>query len=188
MRPRIHLLIGTLGALLMLACQPVLAGSTGWKFPEPLVPKFNVPKTDKAPTIDGTVDPAEWNSAVRVMGVVETSSLRYKDRPLAFWLAWDEEHLYLAARSDVLRGHRLYRGKRERFTTDVVCDDAYEFGVFLHDRNKLPGEHPSFMKFVVNSLGAGEYMKIYPSIGQNMFNWQPEMKIANRVYEADGRQ
>ena len=69
-----------------------------------------------------------------------------------------------------------------------MYDDAYEFGLFLHDRNKPAGEASSFLKMVLNSLGAGEYMKIYPSIGQNMYNWQPEAKLANRVYDADGKQ
>ena len=68
----------------------------------------------------------------------------------------------------------------------MVGDDAIEFGLFMQDRNKRPGEQPSFFKIVLNSIGSGEYMKIYPSIGQNMYNWQPKMKIANKVYEADG--
>ena len=57
----------------------------------------------------------------------------------------------------------------------------------MHDRNKLPGQSSSFLKFVVNSVGCGEYMKIYPSIGQNLFNWRPTPRIANRVYDRDGR-
>ncbi len=164
----------------------VLAGGK-LVFDESLIPRFNVPRTARPPTIDGRIDPAEWQAAARVTGVVSTHSLAYKDRDVTFWLAWDAQHLYVAARSDVLPGHRLYRASRERHTTEVVFDDAYEFGIFMHDRNKPAGEHPSFLKMVVNSLGAGEYMKIYPSIGQNMYNWQPDNAISNRVYEADGR-
>src|SRR5690242_16223149 len=48
-------------------------------------------------------------------------------------------------------------------------------------------EVSGYLKFILNSLGAGEYMKLYPTIGQNMYTWAPDPKIANRVYEADGR-
>ncbi len=166
------------------------AGAKGGKllYDEALIPQLNVPRMATPPTIDGTINPAEWRDAVKVMGMVSTHSLSYKDRPVSFWLAWDATHLYIAARSDILPGHRMYRNARERHTVNVVFDDAYEFGIFMHDRNKPEGEVSSFLKIVLNSLGAGEYMKIYPSIGQNMYNWTPEPKIANRIYEADGKQ
>ena len=158
-----------------------------FSFPEERISRFNIPHAGKAPIIDGNIDPQEWQQAVRVAGVAWTSSLDYRDRPVSFWVTWDAEHLYIAARSDVLPGHRLYRSKREKYSSGVVCDDSYEFGLFLHDRNKLPGQSSSFLKFVVNSVGCGEYMKIYPSIGQNLFNWRPTPRIANRVYDRDGR-
>lgn len=157
-------------------------------YDEEHIPRFNVPQMSTPPKIDASIDPLEWREAARVTGVVVTHSLVYKDRPVSFWLAWDAKHLYIAARSDVLPGHQLYRTRREPKTTGVVYDDAYEFGLFLHDRNKLEGEVSSFLKIVLNSFGAGEYMKIYPSIGQNMYNWAPDAKIANRLYEADGKQ
>ena len=102
-----------------LATAAVLLGTTmarsqdaKFNFPEERIPRFNIPQISKAPTIDGHIDPAEWQEAVRVMGVAWTSSLDYRDRPVSFWVAWDAGHLYLAARSDVLPGHRLYRSNR----------------------------------------------------------------------------
>ncbi len=167
-----------------------LAGGTalGLQYPAEKIPVLNVPKMKAPPKIDGVIDPAEWKDSARVMGVVSTSSLAYKDRPVSFNVAWDDEHLYIAAVSDILPGHRLYKSRRDRFTTGVVFDDSYEFGIFMHDRNKLPEEVSSFQKIIINALGAGEYMKIYPSIGQNMYNWQPDPQIANRIYEENGKQ
>lgn len=165
-----------------------MAQGASLKYPEEKIPVLNVPRMASPPTVDGVIEPGEWRDAVRVMGVVATHGLGYKDRPVAFHVAWDENHLYLAAVSDILPGHRLYRSRRERFTTGVVYDDSYEFGIFLHDRNRLEGEVSSFLKMVLNAMGAGEYMKIYPSIGQNMYNWQPDPQLANRVYEEDGRE
>ncbi|MGD0094510.1 MAG: glycoside hydrolase domain-containing protein, partial [Planctomycetota bacterium] len=170
-----------------------VAASSAWagaklQFDEEFIPRFNVPRMSKPPTIDGKIEPEEWREAVKVMGMIWTGSMDYRDRPVSFWVAWDAKHLYIAARSDILPGHRLYRSKRERYMTGVVHDDSYEFGIFLHDRNKKPDEVSSYLKIVLNSLCSGEYMRLYPSIGQNLFNWRPDMKIASRVYEEGGKQ
>ncbi|MBM4034683.1 MAG: hypothetical protein FJ291_23310 [Planctomycetes bacterium] len=182
---RVAVCLAVLGATLG-ACVTAEAG--GLAYDEQFVPRFNVPRMSKPPTIDGTIGADEWREAVKVMGVVWTSSLAYRDRPVSFWVAWDPQHLYIAARSDILPGHRLYRSKREKYAAGVVFDDSYELGIFLHDRNKLPGQVSSFLKFVINSLGSGEFMKLYPSIGQNLFNWRPDMRIANRIHEEGGKQ
>jgi len=179
------------GRFLVLSVSVGLSASAlagGLAYDEQFVPRFNVPRMSRPPTIDGTIGADEWREAVKVMGVVWTSTLNYRDRPVSFWVAWDPQHLYIAARSDILPGHRLYRSKREKYTAGVVFDDSYELGVFLHDRNKLPGQVSSFLKFVINSLGSGEYMKLYPSIGQNLFNWRPDMAIANRIHQEGGKQ
>ncbi len=176
-----------LTAAVLLAATGARAQEAKFSFPEERIARFNIPYAAKAPIVDGNIDAPQWQQAVRVTGVAWTGSLDYRDRPLSFWVAWDAGHVYLAARSDILPGHRLYRSKREQYASGVVFDDSYEFGLFLHDRNKLPGQSSSFLKFVVNSVGCGEYMKIYPSIGQNLFNWRPAPRIANRVYRRDGR-
>lgn len=159
------------------------AGGIG-QYDTDLVPRFNIPKLSTPPKIDGMIDPAEWRSAAKLMGVVSVNGLEHKDRPASFWLAWDEQHLYLAYRVDILTGTtpHLVRSHRDKYATGVVWDDALEVGLFLHDRNKKPNEVSSYLKFTVNSLGAGEYMKNYPDIGQVMFNWAPDFKTASRTY------
>ena len=160
------------------------AGAGGLTFDEALIPRFNIPKMASPPKIDGTIDPAEWATATKVMGMVFTGGLDYKDRPVSFWLAWDEQHLYLAYRVDILTGKipHLRNIYREPYSVGVVRDDAIEVGVFLHDRNRKANEVSSYLKFIINSLGAGEYMKNYPDIGQVMFNWTPTFDVANRTF------
>ena len=131
---------------LALAAATTSARGGGLIYDESLVPRLNIPRMQHPPTVDGTIDPAEWKAAARVSGVVTTHSLHYKDRPVSFCLGWDAKHLYIAARSDVLPGTTLLKSRREGFTTGVVFDDAYEFGIFMHDRNKLEGEVSSFLK------------------------------------------
>ncbi len=149
-----------------------------------LIPRFNIPRMAAAPKIDGTIDPAEWRTATKLMGMIVVNGLEYKDRPVSFWLAWDPQHLYLAYRVDILTGAtpHLVKAYREKYATGVVFDDALEVGLFLHDRNRAANEVSSYLKFVINALGSGEYMKNYPDIGQVMFNWTPTFDIANRTY------
>ncbi len=168
---------------LIYACSVmVVAGKT--IFADELIPHFNIPRMTTPPKIDGSIDSAEWKQATKVMGMVSTYGLDYKDRPVSFWLSWDPQHLYLAYRVDTLTGDipHLQRAYREKYATRVVFDDAIEVGLFLHDRNKKANEVSSYLKFVINSLGSGEYMKNYPDIGQVMFNWTPTFDIANRTY------
>jgi hypothetical protein len=158
------------------------------QYDQDLIPRFNIPRMTVSPKIDGMIDPAEWKTATKVMGMVSVNGLEHKDRPVSFWLAWDPQHLYLAYRVDILTGAtpHLQRAFRDKYSTRVVFDDALEVGLFLHDRNKKANEVSSYLKFIINSLGAGEYMKNYPDIGQVMFNWTPTFDIANRTYTDAG--
>ncbi len=176
-----------MGALVLGLAAGVYAGTGGLRYDDALIPRFNIPKMSAPPKIDGTIDPVEWKDAVKVMGMVSTGGLEYKDRPVSFYLAWDDEHLYLGYQVDTLTqpSPHLVKNYREEYATGVVRDDSVEVGLFMHDRNKRENEVSSYLKFIINSLGVGEYMKNYPEIGQVMFNWTPKMKIANRSYADD---
>ncbi len=157
-------------------------------FPDDQVPRFNVPRMAKPPVIDGVIDPTEWQNAMRVMGMAYAHTNSLCNRPHAFYVAWDDQHLYLAGHAHLMPGHVLGKTHREKYTTSVVFDDAFEFGIGLMGRNRLPGEAESYFKFILNYLASGEYMKMYPSIGQYLYNWRPEMKIANQLHDTpDGR-
>ncbi|MBM4033302.1 MAG: hypothetical protein FJ291_16175 [Planctomycetes bacterium] len=178
---RVRRLLATIGMVLGLAAG---AYSGGLSYDEALIPRFNIPRMSKPPRIDGTIDPAEWKESAKVMGMVSTGGLEYKDRPASFWLAWDPQHLYLAYRVDTLTQPvpHLRRAHREQYAQGVVFDDALEVGLFLHDLNQLPNQVSSYFQCILNSLGCGEYTKSYPAIGQNMKNWTPTFDIANRTY------
>ncbi len=186
---RLAMVAGSLAGMAWTAYRAE-AGAGGLAFDEALIPRFNIPRMSVPPRIDGTIEEAEWRQSTKVMGMVFTGGLDYRDRPVSFRLAWDEQHLYLAYRVDILTGKIPYLRNvyREPYSVGVVRDDTIEIGVFLHDRNRKPNEVSSYLKFIINSLGAGEYMKNYPDIGQVMFNWTPTFEVGNRVYtDADGR-
>jgi len=169
-------------ALLVLAITPLWAANM---FPEAQISSFNIPQMQTPPKIDGVIDPAEWQDAVRIMGMGYAHSNSYGGRPHSFWVSWDATHVYLAGRAHVLKDHLLLKSRREQFTTGTVFDDAFEFGLSMEGRNQAPGEAPSFFKFIINAVKSGEYLKMYPSIGQYLYNWRPNMQIATRVYDGD---
>lgn len=157
-------------------------------FPADQIPIYNVPKMKEAPTIDGTINADEWRDSVRLMGVSNAHSNTLVDRPISFNVAWNEKHLFIAARGHVVPNHVLLKAHREPYTTGVVFDDAFEFGISMLGRNRLKGEADSYFKFIVNYLASGEYMKSYPSIGQALYNWTPKMKIKSALHDTpEGR-
>ena len=141
------------------------------------------------PAIDGRIHDDEWREAVRVMGVVAPFRSITATVPSASGSAWDAKHLYLAARSDVLPGHRLYRSTaREVSPAAWSSTTPTSSASSCTTATSCPASQSSFLKFILNSLGSGEYMKLYPSIGQNMYNWQPGAEDRQPRLRADGRQ
>lgn len=166
----------------------VQAQTTANVFPPEWVTRMNIPQMNAPPTIDGRIEPDEWRHSARLMGAADDPHVAdFGGVDLAFHVAWDAEHLYLAGHAPLPDNKRLIRQRRERYTTEVIFDDAFEFGISLLGRNRAEGEVDSFFKFVLNELGAGEYLRIYPQIGQYLYNWRPHMAIANGVHEIDGR-
>ena len=109
-------------------------------FPEDQIPRFNVPRMETPPKIDGVIDADEWRNAVRIMGMATAHNNTYRGRPHSFWVSWDADHLYVAGHAHVLKGHTLLKSRREKFTTQTVYDDAYEFGISMEGRNQPSGE------------------------------------------------
>lgn len=168
--------------LMIQSISPVSAGSSGFGFAEEKIPAFNVPYTSAPPTIDGEINPDEWRDATKLMGTATVKKLGFIDRPHTFYIAWDEEHLYVAARAHFLPNDPLKQQSRRRYATGVVHDDAFEFGIDLLGLNNQGDEVANYYKFIINALGSGEYMKNYPSIGQYMYNWRPDPQIATSFH------
>jgi len=145
-------------------------------------PKFHIPRVDTPPDIEGKIYESQWRQAVKLQGMSGPQSPQFFGRRVTFWLAWDAEHLYLAARSSIREGEKLVKQKREPREMGVVFDDSHEFGIDTSDIHQPEDEAPFFFKFILNALAAGEYQKIYPTIGQAIYNWRPSMDIANRIW------
>ena len=60
-------------------------------------PTYVAPYADNTPTIDGVVGDDEWQGAVS-LNALQTTRRAISPRQTQFWLAWDEQFLYVAAR------------------------------------------------------------------------------------------
>lgn len=154
----------------------------------PSIPSFVIPKIAKPPTIDGTIDPVEWQGAMAVGGVVVANGPaemlgKLMPRPTTYYLAWDDGHLYLAARTWLAAGTKPRCGGREPGAAGV-----FDVGLELHfkpmGKNLPPGGTDSSYKFFLNVLGfEGDLARV--SVGQLFKNWLPKFVVKTRL-TADG--
>jgi len=158
-----------------------LGGASAGTIPTDRIPAFAVPRMSQPPRIDGTIDPNEWREAVAISGVANQVDNLLVPRPTTFFLAWDAEHIYMAARTWVMPGYRPRVGGRAP-NTGNVGDDGMELHFQPLGRNVPTGRTSSSYKFFINCLGfAGDFMRV--AVGQQFKNWLPKFQIATRLTE-----
>ncbi len=148
--------------------------------PEPS--RFAIPRIAKAPVIDGAIDEREeWKQAVRLSGVSPVGGGGPIDpRVTEFFLAWDDQHLYLAGRSELRDQERLWANQRVS-DNNVVYDDSYEIGFDTLGRSTKPGDDPACYKLSVNVFNRIDSLKSLPTIGGFNWAWAPEFQRASRI-------
>ena len=143
-------------------------------------PIVTVPYAWTKPTIDGAIDDAEWQGAVSLQAL-QTTRKQVSARQARFWMAWDEDHLYLAMRSPLRPGERpiqnLRRRKRDK---NVVFDDSYEIWLDVGATDPKTGL-VCFFQFLSNFAGARLDTMHLPSVGNSRLGyntgWEPENRI-----------
>ncbi len=171
-----------LGFVALLACGR-LAGAAGWNSPIPLakLPSFEIPRIAQAPTIDGKIDPREWQEAVAISGVGGCVSGELIARPTTFYLAWDKDHLYMAIRTWVKPNYKPSVSGRAPGTA-ACFDDSGEFHFKPMGGNVMPVRTDSSYKWNINCLGLdGDLQRV--AVGQQFKNWQPTFTTVARMTE-----
>jgi hypothetical protein len=91
-----------------------------------MTPRFAVPRMPNPPKLDGRIDADEWRSALAVSGVGGCTDSVLVARPTTYFLAWDEQNLYMAIRVWVKPGYKPRGGGRQNGAAGVF-DDSGEF-------------------------------------------------------------
>jgi len=59
-------------------------------------PEFAIPYIQKAPTIDGVINPGEWDGATSLTGLKVFATQQLAKDATVLWVAYDDENLYVA--------------------------------------------------------------------------------------------
>jgi hypothetical protein len=169
--------------LRVVACAVGLGWATlaaGASIPAEKLGHFAVPRLAQPPTVDGTIDPAEWAGALAVSGLASQNpggNLLIM-RPTTYFLAWDADNLYLACRTWLMPGYKPRVGGRAH-NTATAHDDGMEFNLMPRGANVPPAGSDSSYKFFITCLGShGDMGRV--SVGQIFRSWQPRFRVATR--------
>ncbi len=155
--------------------------------------RFRVPYTSNPPSIEGRIDGDTWKRAVRIRGGVRTAVPGFSDGQIHRWLPhdpgkifshrstfyvmWNEEALYVAARSEIREGERLWQMHREgRPRPPVIHDDTFEFA-FDATRLASSGTVPDRpIIAMLNRSGLSRLLQV-----------EPDFRPYDRIYSAPDR-
>ena len=142
-------------------------------------PVVTAPYANQKPTIDGTIDDVEWQGAESV-NAMQTTSKRVSPRQTRFWMAWDEDNLYVAMRSPLRPGERIIRNLRDTSRdTNVVFDDSYE--IWIDVGSKSPDGQPVFFQYLANFDGGRYDLMHEPAVGNSRLGWTAGWDVRSRI-------
>ena len=104
-------------------------------------------KIEKAPVIDGTIDPAEWQSVPSAQGMFDDETGATAPENVQFWLAYDQDFVYFAAKVFDSSPTSI-RATEYRTNVSLSGDDHLVLQL------DLGGSLTDFNEFGMNSRGA----------------------------------
>jgi len=146
------------------------------------IPEFAIPRMSTPPTIDGRIDAREWREAVAISGVAEHSKNVLIPRPTTFFLGWDDNHLYFAARTYIKPGYKpnTPAGRSEGLANS--WDDGLELHFKPMGGNVAADNANSSYKLFLNNLGfKGDCSRL--AMGQQYKNWNPRFLVKTSLTE-----
>ncbi len=159
----------------------VLAGQEVY-LPADEMPMLSAPRMSTAPRIDGVIDPVEWREAAAVSGVGYHKDDMLHPRPTTFYLAWDDDHIYFAARTYLRANYKPSIGSGRSQGMAYVFDDGLELHWLPLGQNVTESFKGTSYKWFLNCIGfIGDLSRI--AYGQQIKNWDPEFVVKTRVTE-----
>ncbi len=140
------------------------------------VPVLRIPKMVHPPTIDGRIEPGEWQSAAAITGfpnLNESMSLPQFLQPV-WYVGYDDQNLYLAFRYPVYPKGSLRAAVKNKLDKEaaggaILWDDHTEIEICNIGRAKAVSGY--FYKFMTNPWDVVIDQKVRWSIGQMGFDY-----------------
>jgi hypothetical protein len=125
-----------------------------------------IPKTVKAPEIDGKLSPGEWDNAVAITGFQHIYNY-LTSRQMISYLTYDNERFYLGFRSTFPSESKLKRFARRRDDKFLCKDDAVELFIApdYEKRRSLD------FQFLGNSLSVIQDFQARPDVANILMAW-----------------
>ena len=135
-----------------------------------------VPAAARPPTIDGVMEPGEWDRAAACTGFVTAFQGKLAKTQSTAWVTYDSHYLYVAFRN--FRGAELkfISAKARRNDDDaIVYDPANEIWF------SPPGSPRTTFQTIVNVYPAVFDSKMIPSVGYTSKSWSGRWEVASRL-------
>ena len=147
------------------------------------IPRFHVTRMISTPKIDGKIDLLEWKSATAISGVADQSTDASKPlipRPTTFYLGWDPENIYFAARTYIKDGHKPNVSVGRSQGLAYVWDAGLELNFHPMGNNVNANNKGNSYKWFLNALGfIGDTSRL--AMGQQFKNWNPQFLIQAKL-------
>ena len=147
---------------------PALGGQGKAKIP---VGEFHARRLTEAPTIDGKVEPGEWDEALTVSGAITVFSHKLLQAETTWSFGFTDERFYFLA--DCTRGGREWRLRKT-----ARQNDAYSFGdssVEIWVSPPKPVEET--YQNIINTYPAVMDVKNIPSRGYSAMGWTGDWEL-----------
>ncbi|HUU22555.1 MAG TPA: glycoside hydrolase domain-containing protein, partial [Phycisphaerae bacterium] len=140
-----------------------------------------LPKLAAPPVIDGVINDQEWAGAAGFNAQVSQSDAHVLyPRAVAWYVAWDDENLYVASRTPLLKNERPKRKARSRIGQTIMMDDSVELWIDPKGRNAGP-QVASHFQGIVTSLGITYHSRLFPKIGARTSAHDPAWQVGARA-------
>jgi hypothetical protein len=165
---RLHATAAVLCALMAAVSQRTSAGDN------PLRPQLVVPRIAAAPTIDGIIQPAEWERAAVVSGFILAQGGKMGTPNARTYIAHDGTNLYMGVYCELLPGQVPTRNYRRR--DEPVYMDTNQLELWLTPPFK--GQLVTY-QMIGNAYGAIFDNRQVPDLGSVVVGWNARWTFKN---------
>jgi len=118
------------------------------------VSKITLVPMEKAPVIDGVINPEEWRQAVKILGFVTLGKIPLLEPRQGYTLiGFDREALYFAMATEMPPDNQLITNVK-RHDENTCYDDSVEIWIDPNRRNKIKGQGDlRYYQLIINQLG-----------------------------------
>jgi len=135
-----------------------------------------IPATDRPPTVDGTINEAEWADGALITGLIQPQSSLLTPPPGAIYIKHDGEKLYLAFHCTLMPG--TVPSRRFRRRDEPVYMDTHQLELWLTP--PVDDAKTWAYQFIGNAYGAIFDNLQHPELGSTSTGWNGDWEFQNR--------